>query len=195
MGDTVAMTQNMRAPNFGDNDPHGEQVLGELILYVSEKCAGDRMFGAIKLNKILWWSDFLAYAQSGRPITGVQYRRLGHGPAPRRLIPVREALVANQDAVVQRQHMLGGLVQDRVVPLREPNLDFFTASQIDLVNEVIRVMWGKSANEVSHLSHGKAWGIANDGDGIPYEAVFLSDCPVDAFDVTRTEELAGQFGW
>ena len=97
----------MKAPNFGLNDTNGEQMLGELILYVAGKCSEDRMFGAIKLNKILWWSDFLAYAQYGRPITGVQYRRLGHGPAPRQFIPVRDALVAKQDAVVQRQRMLG----------------------------------------------------------------------------------------
>ena len=185
----------MRTPNFGGNDPKGEQILGELILYVAGKCAADRMFGAIKLNKILWWSDFLAYAQYGRPITGVEYRRLGHGPAPRQFIPVREALVANQDAVVQRQRMLGGFVQERVVPLRDPNMELFTAWQIDLVNQVIGTLQGKSATEVSRLSHGKAWEIANDGDGIPYEAVFLSDGHVDTFDVARTEELAGQFGW
>ena len=184
-----------RNPNFGRNDARREQRLGELILYISDKCAGDRMFGAIKLNKILWWSDFLAYAQHGKPITGVPYQRLGRGPAPKRLLPIRDALVERHDAVVQSHRMLGGLVQDRVVSLREPNLELFTASQIDLVNQVIGALWGKSAREVSHLSHGKAWEIAGDGDGIPYEAVFLSDDPVDAFDKARTEELAHQHGW
>ena len=45
---------------------------------------------------------------------------------------------------------------------------------------------GKIRNEVSHLSHGKAWEVANDGQSIPYEAVFLSDDPIDAFDVARS---------
>ena len=33
----------------------------------------DSKFGATKLNKILWWSDFLACAQRGKPITGIEY--------------------------------------------------------------------------------------------------------------------------
>ena len=41
----------MRNPTFGGSDPCGDERLGELILYVAGKCAGDRMFGAIKLNK------------------------------------------------------------------------------------------------------------------------------------------------
>ena len=47
----------------------GEVRLLELILYVAEKCQDDPKFGATKLNKILWWADFLAYAQHGTPIT------------------------------------------------------------------------------------------------------------------------------
>lgn len=180
---------------FGGSDPQGEVRLAELILYVAGKCAGDRLFGAIKLNKILWWSDFLAFGQFGTAITGVEYRRLGRGPAPRQLVPVRDDLVADGHAIVQPQRVLGGLVQERVVPLRDPKLDLFTASQIELVNEVIRLLWGKSARDVSRLSHGKAWEIAADGDGIPYEAVFLSDNPADAFDMARTRELAEQYGW
>ena len=38
----------------------------------------------------LWWSDFLAYAETGEPITGLEYMRLGNGPVPKRLMPVRE---------------------------------------------------------------------------------------------------------
>lgn len=185
----------MRKPIFGGTDPQGDVRLGELILYVADKCTGDRLFGAIKLNKILWWSDFLAYGQHGAPITGVEYQRLDRGPAPRRLVPIRDGLVANGDAVVQPQRVLGGLVQERVIPLRPPKLDLFTASQIELVNDVIQLFWGRSARDVSRLSHGKAWEIAGHGEGIPYQAVFLSDAPVNALDRDRARELAERYGW
>ena len=184
-----------RNPNFGRNDARRDQLLGELILYIASKCAGDDLFGAVKLNKILWMSDFLAFAEHGEPITGVQYQRLVHGPAPRRLVPVRDVLVEKADAIVQRRHMLGGQIQERVVHLREPNLDLFSAAQIDLVDRVINDLREKSASEVSLDSHGKAWQTARHGEGIPYEAVFLSDEPVNNLDIERTKELAAQYGW
>ena len=181
-----------RQPTLRWDDLDSDNLLGELILYVSDKCAGDDMFGATKLNKILWWSDFIAYEKYGRPITGAEYMRLGRGPAPRRLVPVRQALVEAGDATVRRDQRLIGYTQDRVVPLRSPNLDLFTGSQISLVDQVIELTWGKSATSVSHMSHGKAWAIPSDRGTIPYEAVFLSDAPVDEYDLIRTRELVAQ---
>ncbi len=50
--------------------------LGELMLFISKRTAEDRRFGATKLNKVLFFSDFLAYRLLGDPITGAQYRKL-----------------------------------------------------------------------------------------------------------------------
>ena len=44
----------------------------ELLVYVSKKCEDDPTFGAVKLNKILYYADFAAYRQGGKPITGAQ---------------------------------------------------------------------------------------------------------------------------
>ena len=185
----------MRQPTFRWDDLDSDTLLGELILYVADKCAADPTFGATKLNKILWWSDFISYAQCGQPVTGAEYMRLGRGPAPRRLLPVRQSLVDTHDAVLRQQNLFGGYPQVRVIPLREPRLDLFTASQIIIVDQVIAHTWEKSATDVSLMSHGKAWAIPADGDPIPYEAIFLSDEPVDDFDLARTRELAARLGW
>lgn len=40
-----------------------------LMLYAAEKSRGDPRFGAIKLNKILFFSDFLSYGLTGRAVT------------------------------------------------------------------------------------------------------------------------------
>src|ERR1035438_9553158 len=39
--------------------------LGELIIYISKKSAGDSRFGATKLNKLLYFSDFLSFGNFG----------------------------------------------------------------------------------------------------------------------------------
>ena len=65
-----------------------EQKLRELILLIARSSERDEHFGATKLNKILFYSDFWAYRKLGRSITGEVYRKLEHGPAPKRLLPV-----------------------------------------------------------------------------------------------------------
>lgn len=73
----------------------------ELILYISQKCADDSTFGSVKLNKILFFSDFLTYAEFGEPITGFVYQKLANGPAPNRLLPIRNDMIEKGDLGLQ----------------------------------------------------------------------------------------------
>ena len=89
--------------------------------------------------------------------------------------------------------LLGGRVQHRAVNLREPNLDVFTPEQIALVDSIIEKLWGYTADEVSDLSHQMVgWKIAEPGESIPYESVFVSAAPLTEADVLRAKELATQ---
>src|SRR5579884_3151713 len=107
-----------------------EEKLGELILYISQKSAVDPKFGAIKLNKILYLSDFLAFGHWGKPITGVPYQHLPKGPAPKRLLPVRDELKSKGDLAIQELPLKSGNMQKRTVNLRDPNLSLFTGEEI-----------------------------------------------------------------
>src|SRR5688572_20552652 len=71
----------------------------ELILYFSRRGLEEGLvIGSTKLNKLLFFSDFRAYAKLGQAITGARYQKLGWGPAPRALLPVRGELIENDDA-------------------------------------------------------------------------------------------------
>jgi hypothetical protein len=114
------------------NIVQSDEKLGELILYVSKKSAFDLYFGATKLNKILYFSDFFAYGNWGQSITGAEYQHLKLGPAPRRLQPVRQQLVLDGFLAIQYVQFSSGKKQTRTVNLREPNLSLFTARDIAL---------------------------------------------------------------
>lgn len=103
--------------------------LEELALYVAGCFDGDPSFDATELDKILFYADFIAYFRNGEPITGAEYQRLQHGPAPRELEPVERDLVKRRFAQV------------RLVPLRKPNFALFSGSEIGIVDEVIRSRW------------------------------------------------------
>jgi hypothetical protein len=168
----------------------------ELVLYVADKCQSDPKFGATKLNKILFFSDFLAYGHFAAPITGAEYQRLPKGPAPRLMVPIRKQLIADGDAKIETRKYFNQ-IQDRVVPLRPPNLSEFSIEELALVDDVIEQLRHHDAVTVSELSHdvSMAWQVAMDGEEIPYETVFVSVRPPSPSDIARGQELAKQYGW
>ena len=172
-----------------------EKKFKELLLYVSQKCANDPTFGATKLNKILFYADFLAYANLGEPITCFDYQKLRWGPAPRRLMPVQTEMIEQGELALQPVHLLGGKIQKRTINLRSPDLSVFTAEEIALVDEVIEALESTRAEAVSDLSHRLVgWKVVQEGESIPYNTIFLSDEPLTEAEVARGRELARQFG-
>jgi hypothetical protein len=180
----------MAATVIGD-----EEKLSELMLYISQKCATDPKFGAVKLNKILYLSDFLAFGNWGEPITGVEYQHLRKGPAPRRLVPVRDALQNSRKLVVQTLPLKSGNRQVRTVNLVDPNLKVFSGREIALVDSIIEELWDMDAEESSEFSHRfVGWKMTQEGEPIPYGSIFLSDEPLSEAEILRGQELAKTFG-
>jgi Protein of unknown function (DUF4065) len=170
--------------------PENEAKFRELILYICMRCASDPRFGATKLNKLLYFSDFLAYAELEEPITGFEYQRLPNGPAPRRLTEIREDMIRRGDLGFQVVRLRGGRTQHRAVNLRPPDLTEFTGGQISIVDRVVLELWDLDAEAVSDLSHRiMGWKFADIHETIPYETVFISADPLTEVDVLRAREL------
>ena len=54
-----------------------------LVHYVCWRCADDpAKLGRVKLNKILWLTDFTSYYETGKPMTGARYVKRQFGPVP-----------------------------------------------------------------------------------------------------------------
>lgn len=174
--------------------PRGPQRFRELIVYISLKSAGDPHFGAIKLNKILYYSDFRAFQRFGIPLTGVRYQKLRLGPAPKSLLHVRRDLEAEGAIRVDRLPS-GNHEQHRTVALRPAAMSLFSEDEIALVDEVISNLWSQNGKQVSDASHDIRWLIMNLDDAMPYELAYLSNDAVTVDDNKRTEALAAQFGW
>jgi hypothetical protein len=165
----------------------------ELVLYICQKCATDPKFGSTKLNKILYFADFMAYARFGKPITGFQYQREKNGPVPTHLVPVRQQMIESGELALQPVKLLSGSIQKRPVNLREPKLDLFSPKEIALVDSIIEELWAHTAEEVSDLTHRMVgWQVVDPGENIPYETVFVSTGPLTEADVIRAKELAAR---
>jgi hypothetical protein len=161
----TAAKQKNRAPN--------NEKFKELILYLADKSTGDNPFGATKLNKLLFYADFIAYLQLGTGITNQRYQKLENGPAPRALIPVTSKMEARGE-IAYRTENYYGKPKKRLVPLRDPDLSAFSDEEVELVNRIIAEFWGKNAAAMSSFSHEFiGWQLAKIGEDIPYEVVFV----------------------
>lgn len=179
-------------PTYAFPNMDSDERLRELILYVSQRCQDDSKFGATKLNKILYFADFIAYRMLGTPITGAEYQRLTWGPAPRQLRPIRDAMVEARELAIEVRK-LRDFDQHRTVALKEPNLELFSAKEISLVDEIIHALWDHTAGEASMISHTVAWEMVDDGESIPYQAAFLSPQGLSGQDVSRAEEIVAEY--
>ncbi len=173
-------------------DGYDEQKFSEALLYVAKALEDDPAGGAVKINKALFNADFGHMRAYGRPITGAEYQKLDHGPAPRRLVPVRSRLIESGEAELREEQYLGFAVQ-RLVARRSPDLSRLDASEKELLDQAIEAVRGRSGAEVSAASHREpGWQMVEDRETIPYETAFLRPPVVTAQVTQRIAELAAE---
>jgi Protein of unknown function (DUF4065) len=171
---------------------YDERKFTELVLYVAGRLQSDRSGGATKLNKVLFFSDFAHVRRTGSPITGAVYQKLEHGPAARRLRPIRDQLILKGDAELRDDEFLG-YQQHRLVPRRQADLTVFSKDELDTIDRVLADLDGLNARQVSDLSHEEAgWRLVDFGDDIPYESALVGARQVSTPTSRRLEREAAE---
>lgn len=171
---------------------YDESKFAEVLLYVAKALQDDSAGGAVKINKALFNADFAHMRAYGRPITGAEYQKLPMGPAPRRLLPVRTRLIENGSAMLREEMRLGYKLQ-RLVPLREPDVSLLTDTEMEMLDEAIESMTGRTGTQVSDASHTEpGWRMVDDNETIPYETAFLRRPVVTEAVRRRIRELAAE---
>jgi hypothetical protein len=160
----------------------------EVILYVSQKCETDPRFSVTKLNKILFFSDFISFGRTGKSITEQNYQRLDFGPAPRAMVPVCTDMTERGDlAIVPRPYF--NQTQKKPLALRDPDLSALSSSEVALIDEIIEKVWNLTASQISAVSHGFiGWQIAKPGETIPYGLAWIDTEP--EFSLEEIEEIS-----
>jgi hypothetical protein len=168
----------------------------ELMLYFSTRGQEESLvIGSTKLNKLLFFTDFRAYAELGAPVTGATYQKLPFGPAARQLVPMRDELL--RDAEMHFADRSRDDLNDVLLPDSAANLSVFTDDELRIADEVFEEMRPFNATASSDYSHLKSagWRVVEERADIPYESAFtLTDPPpTEAIELGR--ELAVKYGW
>ena len=144
-----------------------------LVHYViASRCNAPETLGAVKLNKILWLSDLLAFYERGRPITDARYLKRQFGPVPAPILPVLREL-EDEGAVTVRDAEHFGKRKKEYISNTPINSDFLTEDEIKTVHWAIELVCDRhTARSISEASHDHIWKIAEDGEQIPFYTVF-----------------------
>ncbi len=111
-----------------------------------------------KLNKLLFYADFLAYKQHGYSITGLPYRAIPYGPVPAEY--GRLFLRLQDDGQVSVEERNGK--EDQYSEVYHPRVSFdgetFSRDELCVLETVAQSFSGKDTGEIVRLSHEElAW--------------------------------------
>ena len=144
----------------------------EMVIYFSEKTEPF----ITKMNKLLFYADFLMFKQNCFSISGVRYKAIGMGPVPNNFQSTFEYL-ANQDEIdIFYTQFPQGYIgeQFKARKDRKFNPDLFTKKELDVLDEVVKVFGKCNTSEIINLSHKEnAWKENNqNNDIISYQYAF-----------------------
>jgi len=109
------------------------------------------------LNKLLFYSDFLAYKNSGCGISGLEYRAIPYGPVPSKYEEMYNVISAGE--LLERKYdTLGGYEGSYFEPKLTFNELLFDSFELDIMKKVSSEFKYLSASELTKRSHKeKAW--------------------------------------
>jgi hypothetical protein len=125
--------------------------------YVIARSQPDKL-GAIKLNKVLWYADLIAYRRTGKTITGSEtYIKRQFGPVPDGIVPTIAKLEREQKILVRNVETPVGPRRE-FLWLKKPDVQSFSAEEIDVLTEVIEwICNDESAKSISEKTHDALW--------------------------------------
>lgn len=149
----------------------------QVLLYILEKCGARPNVGETVLYKLLYFADFNFYELYEEFLTGASYRKIQHGPAPCEITDVIKDMIEEKKLKkVVTEYF--GKPQKKYLPLVEPDLSKLSASEKEVIDQVITGLSGLNATAISDHSHKDVpWEITKEKEIINYDSVFYRTPP------------------
>jgi len=147
----------------------------QVLLYILGKVGSKPNVGETVLHKLLYFIDFDYYEKFEESLMGATYIKNYHGPTS---IELKEIIDDMQkkgeiEAVKSKYFRFD---QKKYLPIKRPNLDAFSAREIEHIDDVLARLSDKNAREIEDYSHNDIpWKVAENGKPLSYENVFYRD--------------------
>ncbi|TVQ06946.1 MAG: DUF4065 domain-containing protein [Bacteroidetes bacterium] len=139
----------------GYRNPNIEKFT-EMVVYFSEKVQPFKT----KMNKLLFYADFLMFKQSCFSISGVRYKAIDMGPVPNNFQSIFEFL-ANEDEIdIIYSRFPQGYIGEQFKARQERpfNASLFSESELEVLEKVSTEFKSTSTSDIIDVSHlEEAW--------------------------------------
>ncbi len=123
-----------------------------------------------KLNKLLWYSDFLCFKHNTVSISGTRYAHLPYGPCPDNYEVFLAFLTDIDKGLAINIESNDAHTWEVLVSTRTPDYSVFTNAELQILTSVAQYFEDTSASRISELSHEESgFKATTDGDIISYE--------------------------
>ena len=157
---------NLRGPING-YAPISLNRLKNIMLYILERC-GEVWY--TKMNKLLFYIDFVSYREQGTAMTGLAYRAISYGPVPDRW----DKIYSEFSEITQELRPAGEYSGSVLITTDKADTSLFTATELDIMDRICSCMGTYSARKLTELSHKEeAWITSQYSHAyIPFDTAF-----------------------
>lgn len=141
--------------------------LKNILLSVLERCSN---VWCTKMNKLLYYIDFLSYREQGIAMTGLTYRAIDFGPVPERW----DKIYSEFPEVVQEIRQCGDFEGSVLIAKDMVDTSILSEKELDIINQVCTALGDMSSRELTLLSHKEQGWIDHQEkhDRIPFDSAF-----------------------
>ncbi len=139
----------------GYRNPNFEKIT-EMVVYFSDKLSPFKT----KMNKLLFYADFLMFKQSCFSISGMRYKAIEMGPVPINFQSIFEYLANKDEIDIFTTEFPQGYIgeQFKAKKNRPFRAELFSENELNVLEKVANVFKPTSTNEMIELSHlEEAW--------------------------------------
>ena len=123
-----------------------------------------------KMNKLLFYADFLSYRRYGVAMTGLSYRAIDFGPVPERW----DRVYSYFEEIIQEPRSFGDKEGNVLMAVGKTEGDWLTSEEKSILDEVCARFISCTSSEMTRLSHEEdAWCENVEGHRrIPFDTAF-----------------------
>lgn len=144
-----------------------------LIYFVSH--CNNKWLGSTKLNKLMYYFDFVSYRDNGKSATGDSYTHLDKGPVPAHITQIIHQMKhAGQIDVEEVPYMDGK--KDRFSTSTKPDMDVFTDYESKLLQTICTTFKDWQTSKIVDQTHFESpWLYSEPYDEVDYEYAYDID--------------------
>ena len=129
-----------------------------LLFFISK---GNGVFFT-KMNKLLFYADFMAYRVTGKSVSGLAYKAIAHGPVPVRWDRIYSFYDEIEQEIVQ---FPDGRAGTKLVSSLRPDMAEFSDDELKILDYVSQRFKNETPTQISETSHEEeAWKKYKDSD-------------------------------